>query len=151
MTNKAAMLVEGAKEWAASYGDYPNGSEGAALTAPLRARAAWGANDADAFAQMFIDNGSALFGDRQLVSREEIRQYMAEAFAAGWKGTRIIEEPREIKLLTETTAVIVADGGMARDGEETFNENTTARTVWVVVKRDGDWRVASYQSCPVKS
>ncbi|MDI1461459.1 SgcJ/EcaC family oxidoreductase [Catellatospora sp. KI3] len=147
MTNKAAMLVEGAKEWAANYGDFSNGSEGAVLTAPLRVRAAWGANDADAFADMFIDNGSALFGDRQLTSREEIRQYMAEAFAAGWKGTRLIEEPREIKLLTETSAVVIADGGVARDSEENF----TFRTVWVVVKRDGDWRIASYQTSPVKN
>lgn len=147
MTNKAAMLVKGAKEWAANYGDFPNGSEGAVLTAPLRVRAAWGANDADAFAEMFIDNGSALFGDRQLISRDEIRQYMAEAFAAGWKGTRLIEEPREIKMLTDSSAVVIADGGVARDAEE----NYTFRTVWVVVKRDGDWRIASYQTSPVKS
>jgi len=50
-------------------------------------------------------------------------------------------------MLTDSSAVVIADGGVARDADE----NYTFRTVWVVVKRDGDWRIASYQTSPVKS
>jgi uncharacterized protein (TIGR02246 family) len=151
MTNKAAILVEGAKEWAANYGDFSNGVEGAVLTAPLRVRAGWLANDADAVAEMFIENGSALFGDLQLMNREEIRKYMADAFAGGWKGSRLIEEPREIKLLTDSSAIIISDGGVARESDESLTTAATVRIVWIAVKRDGDWRIASYQTSPIKS
>lgn len=50
MSTEGASLVAGAKQWASYYGDFPNGVEGAVLTAPLRCRAAWDANDAEGFA-----------------------------------------------------------------------------------------------------
>lgn len=150
MTNDAAALVDGAKQWAKNYGDFPNGEEGAVLTGPLRVRAAWAANDADAFADMFIENGSTLFGDLQLTSREEIRSYLAEAFAGGLKGSRLVEEPVEIRLLTDTTAVVISKGGVVRDGEDSLDPSNEARVMWVVAKQKGDWRIASYQTSPIK-
>ena len=74
MSGKASSLVAGAKQWASLYGDYANGKEGAVLTVPLRLRAAWESNDADALADVFIENGSMLIGDEQLKGREEIRK-----------------------------------------------------------------------------
>jgi uncharacterized protein (TIGR02246 family) len=150
MSKEAASLVAKAKQWASYYGDYPNGEEGAVLTAPLRVRAAWAANDADAFADMFIDNGSQLVGDTQLRGREEIRSYMKEAFAGGWKGSHLTEEPREIRLLTDDVAVAITQGGVVRAGRDTLEPTDEVRTMWVLVKRDGDWRVASHQTSPVK-
>lgn len=151
MTKEAAALVAGAKQWAGYYGDYSNGPEGHVLTAQLRARAAWGDNDADAFANMFIENGSALFGDNQLKGREEIRSYMKEIFAGAAKGSRLSEEPREVKLLTDSAAIVVTDGGVVRDGEEGLDPANLIRTTWIAVRQDGDWRLASYQTCPIKS
>ena len=150
MTKSASALVAGAKEWASHYGDYPNGEEGHVLTAPLRIRGAWDANDADGFADMFIENGSMLVGDTQLKSREEIRTYMAEAFKGGYKGTRLSEGPREIRLLNDTVAVAVTQGGLVRPGQEAVAAEDEVRALWVIVKRDGDWRVASHQTSPIK-
>lgn len=150
MTNAAAALVANAKQWAGLYGDYPNGEEGAALTAPLRVRAAWERNDADGLADVFLQNGSMLVGDRQLISRKEIRAYMAEAFSGGLKGSRLSDEPREVRLLTPGVAVVVMDGGLIRDGSDEVAVADSARSMWTVVKQDGDWRVAAYQSSPVK-
>jgi len=76
MSSDAAKLVAQAKEWAGHYGKYSNGVEGAVLTVPLRIRAAWDRNDADAFADVFTDEGSMLVGDNQLTSRDQIRSYM---------------------------------------------------------------------------
>jgi uncharacterized protein (TIGR02246 family) len=149
MTERAASLVAGAKQWASYYGGYPNGEEGAVLTAPLRIRAAWDANDANAFADMFIENGSMLVGDNQLTSREQIRSYFAEAFGGGYKGSRLTEEPREIRLLSDTVAVAITEGGIIRDGAQSLAAGDELRTMWVIVKREGDWRVASRQSSPV--
>ncbi|MER7007239.1 SgcJ/EcaC family oxidoreductase [Dactylosporangium sp. NPDC000555] len=151
MTKEAAALVEGAKQWATYYGEYSNGPEGHALTAQLRARAAWAENNADAFADIFIDNGSALFGDTQLKGREEIRGYLVEAFAGPYKATRLFEEPREVRLLTDSSAIIVTDGGLVREGEETVDPANLVRAMWVAVRHDGDWRIVSYQSCPIRN
>ncbi len=151
MTSQAASLVASAKKWATYYGDYSNGEEGAALTALLRARAAWEANDADAFAEVFIENGSMLAGDNQYNGREQIRGYMTEAFDGALKGTRLTEQPLEITMISATAAIAVMDGGVVRAGEDALAEANLVRAMWVVVKRDGDWHVASYQSCPIKS
>jgi len=151
MTNKAAALVAGAKQWAGYYGDYANGEEGAVLTAILRIRAAWSDNDADAYADMYVDEGSLLVGDSQLVSREEIRAYMTEAFAAGYRGTQVTAEPKEIRLLTPSVAMAVTEGGVIREGLETLDPAEEVRGLWIIVKRDGDWRVAAHQTSPVNS
>jgi hypothetical protein len=66
MSDDAATLVAQAKQWASQYGDYSNGEKGAAYTAPLRVRAAWEANDPDAFAEMFIENGSSTTARRSV-------------------------------------------------------------------------------------
>lgn len=150
MTSKASSLVAGAKQWATYYGKYPNGTEGAVLTAELRARAAWTANDADAFADSFVENGSMLVGDRQLMNREEIRAYMAEAFAGGYKGSRLIEEPRDIRLLTDSVAVAITQGAVVRDGQTEPASADEVRTMWVIVKHDSEWLVASHQTSPIK-
>jgi uncharacterized protein (TIGR02246 family) len=150
MSKDAATLVTEAKQWASQYGDYSNGEKGAAFTAPLRVRAAWEANDADAFAEMFTENGSMLVGDLQLMNREEIRSYMADAFSGGYRGSRLTEEPQEIRMLTGTVALAVTEGGVLRAGQETLESTELVRGVWVIVKQGGDWRVASRQDCPIK-
>jgi uncharacterized protein (TIGR02246 family) len=149
MTKKAAALVAGAKQWASYYGDYANGVEGAVFTAPLRVRAAWEANDADAFAELFIENGSMLAGDTQLVSREQIREYMAEAFGGAYKGSRLTVEPREIRMLTDSVAVAVSEGGVIHDGATSLEAADNVRTMWVAARLDGDWRIVSYQTSPI--
>ncbi|GAA2601541.1 SgcJ/EcaC family oxidoreductase [Actinomadura fulvescens] len=150
MTKEAASLVANAKQWATYYGDFPNGEEGAVLTAPLRVRAAWDANDADAFAEMFIENGSMLVGDTQLTSRDDIRSYMAESFGGPYQGSRLSATPQEIRLLTDSVAIATFQGGVLRAGEDSLAPGAAVRTMWVVVKRAGDWRVASYQTSPIK-
>ncbi len=149
MSSKASSLVAGAKQWASLYGQYPNGPEGAVLTAPLRIRAAWERNDADAFAEMFVENGSMLVGDEQLKDREEIRSYMSAAFDGPYRGSRLVEEPIEIRLLTDDVALAVTEGGVLTDGADEVPAEYKVRAMWVIVKYDGDWRVASHQTSPV--
>lgn len=149
MTSKAASLVEGAKQWATYYGDYPNGDEGAAFTAVLRVRAAWDANDADAFAGMFAQNGSMLVGDRQLMNSEEIAAYMTEAFAGPYRGSRLAEEPVEIRMLTDSVALAVTEGGIIPAGQDSFAPAAKVRGTWIIVAAGDDWRVLSRQTSPI--
>nr|AGO97180.1 hypothetical protein [Streptomyces sp. CNT-179] len=150
MTNQAASLVTQAKEWATRYGAYSNGPEGAALTVPLRAHAAWDANDADALAAVFAENGSELLGDTQLKGREEIRTYMADGFAGPYKGMRVTGEPVKVELLTDDVAIAVTEGGYVREGESTVAPQDESRALWVMVKQDGDWKLLVHQTSPLK-
>lgn len=120
------------------------------LTAILRLRAAWTANDADALADLFTENGSLLIGDDQLVSRDEIRSYLTNAFAGGFGGSRLDEHPREIRLLSAGVAVAVTEGGLVAAGRDAPDPADVVRAMWVIIERDGEWRVASRQTCPIR-
>ncbi|MBV2156599.1 SgcJ/EcaC family oxidoreductase [Kitasatospora sp. SUK 42] len=150
MTEKAASLVTQAKQWASRYGEFSNGTEGAVLTVPLRVGAAWASHDADTLAELYTEDGSELIGDIQLRGREEIRAYLAEAFAGSYRGSRLVDEPVDIKLLTADVAVAVTEGGIVRAGEEAPAPENSFRATWVVVRRDGDWRLFSHQTSPLK-
>jgi uncharacterized protein (TIGR02246 family) len=149
MTSKAASLVDQAKQWAANYGAYPNGTEGAVMTVPLRACAAWEANDAKEFAGLFTSDGSELIGDRQLQGAEEILEYLSEAFAGPYRGSRLSQQASEITMVTDELAVAVAEGAMLRDAESNPAPENRFRAVWVIVKQDGDWKVFAHQTSPL--
>ncbi|QNE79650.1 SgcJ/EcaC family oxidoreductase (plasmid) [Streptomyces finlayi] len=151
MSTKATTLVDQAKQWASNYGSFSNGEEGAAYTAPLRVRAAWESQDADAVAGMFTENGSLLLGDEQLTSREQIREHLREAFREQYRGTRIPEEPLEVKMLAPDVALAVTQGGQVAESAETWAPEAEYRAMWVLVKRDGDWQVSCRQTSPLKS
>jgi uncharacterized protein (TIGR02246 family) len=150
MSSKASSLVAQAKQWATYYGGFTKGEEGAVLSVPLRARATWDRNDADAFAQIFIENGSMLVGDTQLKGREEIRSYIAEAFAGPYRGSRLVEEPDLIQRVSDDVAVAVTHGGVIPPGATELPPDRVARATYVTVKRDGEWQLVSYQSSPIK-
>ncbi|SDX70210.1 conserved hypothetical protein [Amycolatopsis xylanica] len=149
MPGKASELVAGAKKWAANYGDFPNGEEGAVLTVPLRIRGAWERNDAELFAEVFADNGSMLVGDKQLQSREEVLEYMKEAFKGTYKGARLEETPVVIRKLSDTVAFAVTKGGILLDGETEVAPEREVRATWVIVKEDGDWKLLNHQTSPI--
>src|SRR3954451_17265233 len=119
MSEKASSLVAGAKQWATYYGKFTQGEESAALTAQLRARAAWDANDADAFAASFAENGSILVDDQQVNGQDEIKTFFAEAFGGQLAGTKLLTEPIDIKVIEPGVAVVITDGGVLYDGQTT--------------------------------
>jgi uncharacterized protein (TIGR02246 family) len=145
----AANLVAQAKQWAGHYGKYSNGVEGAVLTVPLRIRAAWEGNDADAFAKVFTANGSMLAGDTQLTDPGQIRDYMTEAFAGPYRGSRLVDEPVDIRLLTDGVALAITEGGVVYAGESGVAPDRRTRSTWVAARDDGEWRLVSYQTCPI--
>jgi uncharacterized protein (TIGR02246 family) len=150
MSEKASSLVAGAKQWATYYGKFTQGEEATALTAPLRARAAWDAGDADAFAGVFTENGSILVDDEQLTDRESIRAFFAEAFAGTLNGTKLLIDPIEIKVLEPGVAVVITDGGVLYEGETSVPAERTVRGTWVTVREGEEWQLFSQQTSPVK-
>jgi uncharacterized protein (TIGR02246 family) len=90
-----------------------------------------------------------LAGDNQLTSPAQIRSYLAEAFAGPLQGSRLLDKPIEIRMLTDDVALAVTEGGVAYAGETEPAADRLARSTWVVARRDGDWRLVSYQTSPV--
>jgi uncharacterized protein (TIGR02246 family) len=151
MKSKPATLVDQARQWADHYGAFAHGPESAALSAPLRVRGAWDSNDATGVADAFTDNGSMLLGDTQLRGAEEIRTYLAEAFAGGLAGSRFQDTPADVFFLSSGTALIISTGGIVAADEQQLPPGRAQRITWVVVRMSGEWKLLSYQSSPIKS
>lgn len=148
----SALLAEaGVVENPAFYRGFTSADEKAVLTIPQRIQAAWEANDADAFADVFTDNGSLLMRDNQLTSREDIRSYMNAGFTGPLKGARVNGWPIEVRFLSENAAMVITEGGIIMPGQSDIAAENFIRATWIVTRQhDGQLRLLSHQSSPVK-
>lgn len=121
----------------------------AAAKVPQRIVAAWAANDADAFADVFADDGIMILPNVYLDSSERVRSFMTSAYQADYQGTSVTGEPLAIRVLSETSAVVVTRGGVLLPGETEVAPERAIRATWVLKKQDGDWVIASYQNSPI--
>lgn len=109
--------------------------------------AAWTANDAEAFAALYLDDATVVMPGVYNSGRDTVRAYMAAAFAGPLRGSRAIDEPQSIRFLGDDTAVIVAEAGILMAGETTLPAERLRRATWVLAKRDGAWQIAAYHNC----
>ncbi|WP_412543674.1 SgcJ/EcaC family oxidoreductase [Longispora sp. K20-0274] len=117
---------------------------------PQRIVAAWADNDADAFAAAFTEDATLILpNDVYLTSREQIRTFMANAYAGPFKGSRVFGEPLALKFLSADVALVITRGGVMAPGEDVVAAERAIRATWVVAKRDGEWLIAAYQNTPV--
>lgn len=143
------LAATGISEDFTFYGSFTSELEKAVLTVPLRIQAAWAANDPDIFADIFAENGSLLMKDRQLTSREEIRGYMAAGFSSMYRGAQVTGWPLVVTFLDEDVAIVVTQGGILLAGDTELAREREIRALWVIIERDGQWVLMSYQSSPV--
>ena len=149
----ASTMLEtaGVAEDPSYYRQFTGADEKAALTIGLRIQAAWAANDADAFADVFAENGSLLMRDEQLKSRAEIRSYMADGFAGPFRGARVTGWPLEVKFLDDDVVCFVTQGGIVLATDDELLPEREIRAVWVAVRRaPGKLELMSHQSSPIK-
>jgi uncharacterized protein (TIGR02246 family) len=109
---------------------------------------AWEANDADAFVADYTDDASVVQPGVYKKDREEIRSTMAAAFAGPLRGSRATDHPADVRLLTADTAVVISEGGIIFPGQDAVASEGLVRATWVLVRRDGGWRIASYHNSP---
>ena len=105
---------------------------------------AWEANDAEAFVADYLDDASVVQPGVYKKDRQEIQSTMAGGFAGPLKGSRVIDQPRDVRFLNEDTAIVISEGGIVFPGQNAVPSEGTVRATWVLAKRDGRWLVAAY-------
>lgn len=127
----------------------PSKADQAAIAAvPARMVAAWAAHDADAFADLFIEDGSMMLPGKYKKGKDEIRSFMAGAFAGPYKGSQVTGRPLEIKPLGTSSVALITEGGVIGAGENQLSDAAAIRASWILVKREGNWLLSVYQNCP---
>lgn len=141
----------GVTEDTSYYREFTGENEKAALTVAMRIQAAWKANDADAFANTFTENGSLLMQDYQMTSREQIRSYMADVFGGPLKGASVKGWPISVRFLSDDVAMVITEGGILMAGDTDISPENFIRATWIIRREDdGRLSLVSHQSSPVK-
>ncbi|WP_191984422.1 SgcJ/EcaC family oxidoreductase [Amycolatopsis eburnea] len=132
------------------YGPFTSEREKEVLGVPLRLVEAWARNDVDAVVDVFTKDGTLILpGDVYKVGRDEIRPFLAAAFAGPFKGSRITGKPVDLRIVTDTVALIRTHGGILAPGETEISPELAVRSTWTVKKEeDGVWYLAGYQNSP---
>jgi uncharacterized protein (TIGR02246 family) len=127
----------------------PDAQDQAEIAAvPARMVAAWAAHDADAFAELFAEDGTMLLPGLCKRGKQEIRDFMTGAYAGPYRGTRVTGTPIEIKPLGPGAVALITEGGVIRAGAAGLADPDAIRASWILVKRAGRWVLAVYQNCP---
>jgi uncharacterized protein (TIGR02246 family) len=127
----------------------PSAADQAAIAAvPARMVAAWAAHDADAFSELFTEDGTMMLPGVYKKGRDAIREYMAAEYAGAYKGTTVTGTPLEIKPLRAGAVALVTQGGVIPAGESELPDDAAIRASWILVKRNRKWLLAVYQNCP---
>jgi uncharacterized protein (TIGR02246 family) len=115
---------------------------------PGRLVSAWAAQDAEAFSQLFIQDGTMILPGVYKKGREDIRKHMEAGYAGPYKGTSVTGTPLEMKPLGSAAFALITVGGVLAPGEQEVSAKEAIRASWILVKDDGTWRLAVYQNCP---
>lgn len=127
----------------------PSAADMAAIAAvPARMVAAWAAHDADAFAELFTEDGTMILPGVYQKGRDEIRDFMASQFHGAYKGSTVTGAPIEIKPLRAGAVAVITQGGVMPAGETEVSDDAAIRASWILVKRGRKWLLAVYQNCP---
>jgi len=112
-----------------------------------RVVAAWAEHDADAFAEVFTPDGTMILpGDVFKRNRDEIRAFMAAAYAGPYQGTQVTGRPLGVRFIGADVAVMITEGGILLPDETTVAAERQIRATWVAVRDGATWRLAAYHN-----
>ncbi len=126
-----------------------DGPDQAAIGAmPARMVKAWAEHDADAFSELFTEDGTLILPGVYVKGRTAIRDFMAEAYRGRYAGTTVTGQPIEVKPLGPNAVAVLTVGGVIAAGRTELAPENAIRASWILVKRDGTWALSVYQNCP---
>ncbi|MEV0271227.1 SgcJ/EcaC family oxidoreductase [Hamadaea sp. NPDC050747] len=113
-----------------------------------RTIAAWCRHDADAFADLFVPDGTMILPGVYCSGREEIRAYMTAAFDGPLRGSQVTGQPLQLKFLCGDVALLLTEGGIVGPGDIEVKGDLAIRGSWIAVRDEAEWRLAAYQNSP---
>ncbi|GAA4417695.1 SgcJ/EcaC family oxidoreductase [Actinokineospora soli] len=113
--------------------------------------AAWAYHDSETFAGVFTEDGSMTLPGVHLKGRKAIQDYLVAAFAGVYKGTQVTGKPIDMRPLGPDAAILMSQGGVLDPGESAVAHHSAIRAAWVVVRQDGQWKLAAYVNTPQHS
>ncbi|GAA2119733.1 SgcJ/EcaC family oxidoreductase [Actinomadura napierensis] len=110
---------------------------------------AWADNDAEAFADLYVEDATVVMPGVFHQGRPAVRDFMAQAFAGPMKGSRAVDEPENVRVYGDT-AVIVSKSGIIMAGESEVPAEHEVVATWVLAKRNGEWLISAYANAPAR-
>ncbi|MFI7677418.1 SgcJ/EcaC family oxidoreductase [Actinophytocola sp. NPDC049390] len=126
----------------------PQADQAAIAALTQKVLAAWAYHDADTFADVFVEDGTMILPGSLSTGRDEIREQMTKEWAGRWEGTQVTGKPISIRALGPDVILLLSLGGVLFPGETEVTEANAIRASWLAVRRDGEWKLASYQNSP---
>jgi uncharacterized protein (TIGR02246 family) len=114
-----------------------------------RLQETWTAGDADAVADIYTEDATLVMTGVFMNGKEEIRKFMADAFAGPLVGSRPHNVPRLIRQVGADTVIVNSDIGIILAGSDGVAEGDERVATWTLVQQGGRWLVAAYHNCPV--
>jgi uncharacterized protein (TIGR02246 family) len=112
--------------------------------------AGWNADDAEAFASVFAENGEVIgFDGSEVVGRAQIAEQMAAIFADHATGA-YVGVVREVRSLGPEAAVLRAVSGVVPAGKDDIEPALNATQSLVAQRGPDGWRVVLYQNTPAQ-
>jgi uncharacterized protein (TIGR02246 family) len=124
--------------------------EAAVRGLPQRLWDAWNERNAEAFADLFGDDGHVVgFDGSTMDGRAEVAEHLRQIFA-DHQPARYVGKIKAVDFLAPDVALVRVIAGMVPPGKADIHAPVNAVQFFVAVRRDGGWRLASYQNTPAQ-
>lgn len=106
----------------------------------------WNAGSGEAFAAPFTEDADFVaFDGTQLRGRREVAALHQDLFDKWLKGTRLVGHC-DVRFLSPDVALLIGYGGTVMRGKSNPAPERDSIQTLVAVRRDGEWRLASFQN-----
>lgn len=130
--------------------DEPSADENAVRALYARLHDAWNARDAAAFAGQFVEDGEAIgYDGSEMFGRAQIAATLQQIFA-DHDTAAYVAKVRGVRFLAPDIAHLRAVAGLVPPGQSDIAPQLSAIQTLVAIKRDGQWRIASFQNTPAQ-
>ena len=110
---------------------------------------AWAAGDVDAFAALYAPDATVVLpGGACLQGRDAIHAFTAAGFAGPLRGSTTDNNDVQVRMITYGVAIVNSLGGTTMAGETEIAADRLRRATWVLSRRDGNWSIDAYTTCP---
>ena len=108
----------------------------------------WNQGSGDAFAAVFTEDGDLVgFDGTHLKGRQEIAPFHQQLFDKWLKGSRLVGQVKDVRLLHPDIAVMHAVGGTVMRGKSEPSPERDSIQTLVATRQEGDeWRLAAFQN-----